>query len=245
MKPMLAALALVLALTPHPVFPVQADRSVSVGMTLAQVAERLGRAEREFTFETTTRWDYPDMVLVFEKGVLARVMPPTGPLTSKPPSAPVASTLPAYPASASASGSPTVASSVAAAAESTQAFGIFYRKKRFVGLALNTSIFVDGVEIAELDPGTYIKVPIAPGTHSFHSDDEDDAFDVEIAAGEEYYFSVNLKPGMWKGDGTLEKKSKREGSAEFEKLNLKVCKDKAIKVPAMVVVDPRKPVKDK
>ncbi len=150
---------------------------------------------------------------------------------------------PTPPAAEEAPAEPATSSEVAAAAEPAPAFGIFYRKKRFGGRALNTSIYVDGVEIAELDPGTYIKVPLAPGKHSLHSDEEKDAFDVTVAPGQDYYFAVNLKAGMWKGHGKLEQRSRDEGAAEFEKLDMKPCKADAIKHPESVVIDPRKPGK--
>lgn len=113
------------------------------------------------------------------------------------------------------------------------AYLTFYRKKRIVGMALNTSVYVDGAEIAELDPGTYVKVRVSPGAHRVWADEEDDAVAIETATGETYYFRMELRPGMWKGHGQVVAMDPGVGAAEFAEYKCKPANK--IKVPAMVV----------
>ncbi len=127
---------------------------------------------------------------------------------------------------------------VASAAAGDQAFAYFYRKKKIAGMALNTSVHVDRVEVADLDPGTYVKVPLSPGKHAFYSDEDDDSFEIDVEPGREYFFRIELRAGMWKGHGVLKLVDVKEGSEEFEKWQLKLAKD--VRKPDMVVADPRK-----
>jgi hypothetical protein len=131
---------------------------------------------------------------------------------------------------------PTVGAEAAAAAEPAEvekATLVFFRMKRMAGAALNTSVYIDGVEIADLDNGTYIKVALDPGTHTFHSDEEKDAVDLEITPGELYYVKVGLKRGLWKGHGELIFMDREEGIKEFEAKKLKPAKD--VRVPELLV----------
>ncbi|HPW56964.1 MAG: DUF2846 domain-containing protein [Thermoanaerobaculaceae bacterium] len=109
----------------------------------------------------------------------------------------------------------------------------FYRKKRIVGLALNTSVYVDGVEVAELDPGTYVKVKVAPGAHQVWADEEKDAFTLTAEAGKTYFVRMELRPGMWKGHGKAVLVDEATGAAEFAEYKCKLADE--IKVPSMVV----------
>lgn len=160
---------------------------------------------------------------------------PAAPPPAASPAAPTDVPAPA-PAAEAAPGAP--ADTGVAPAEAT-AFAYFYRKKTILGGALNTSVHVDGVEVADLDPGTYVKVPLEAGTHAFYSDEKDDTLKLEIEAGKEYYFRIELKAGMWKGHGVLNRLDPAEGSPEFEKWKLKLAED--VRKPEMVVKDPRKP----
>lgn len=143
---------------------------------------------------------------------------------------------PAAPAAAAPTLAPT-ATTVAPAGG--KAFAYFYRKKTILGGALNTSVHVDGVEVADLDPGTYVKVPLEPGPHAFYSDEKDDTLTETVEAGKEYYFRIDLQAGMWKGHGVLNRLDPAVGAPEFEKWKLKPAED--VRKPEMVVTDPRKP----
>lgn len=122
--------------------------------------------------------------------------------------------------------------------DDSKAWVTVYRKKRFLGAALNTSVFVDGVEVADLDPGTYVRVALDPGTHTFHSDEEKNAVDLDLEGGKHYFFRMELQAGMWKGHGVLRKVDLAEGATEFKEWKLKIAKD--IRTPDMVIKDPSK-----
>lgn len=115
----------------------------------------------------------------------------------------------------------------------------FYRNKRSVGAAANTSVYIDGVEIAELDNGTYIRVALEPGRHTFRSDRKKDSFDLEVEAGEEYYIRIVMKVGQFSGyfggHGKLFFMNKKQGKSEFQRENLKPAND--VRVPGMVLAD--------
>ncbi len=137
---------------------------------------------------------------------------------------------PAAPASAA---PPISAPAVAAAPAGDRAYVTVYRKKRIVGAILNTSVYVDRVEVADLDPGTYVRVAVAPGPHTFWADEEKDAVTLDLQAGREYFFRMGLVPGLWKGHGRLEAVDEATGRAEFGSWAPKLAKD--IRQPAMVV----------
>ena len=120
-----------------------------------------------------------------------------------------------------------------------QSWVTVYRKKRMLGAILNTSVHVDGIEVADLDPGTYVRVVLPPGTHSFYSDDKDDAVTLDLAGGAHQFFRVELQAGVWKGHGVLEAVDPATGASEFREWKLKLAKD--IREPDMVIADASKP----
>jgi hypothetical protein len=132
--------------------------------------------------------------------------------SSTPPheAATVPSAQPAAPAT------PSAPAAVAPTAESAD-IGILvvYRQKRIVGMALNTSFHLDGTEVAELDPGTFVKVKATPGQHRVWADEEKDAQAIEVGAGTTTYFRMELVPGLWKGHGRLVAVDATAGAAEL------------------------------
>ncbi len=140
------------------------------------------------------------------------------------------------PAAAAAAVAP---SAVTAGAPDGSALVTVYRKGRMLGAILNTSVYVDGVEVANLDGGTYVRVAVAPGAHRFRADEEKDTVTLEVAPGKAYYFRMGLVAGLWKGHGKLEPVAEAVGSAEFAQWKLKLASD--IRRPEMVVRDPSKP----
>jgi len=141
-------------------------------------------------------------------------------------------------ASSGGSGTPTTATPGAyartvPAPPADQAYLVFYREKRFVGKALNTSVHVDGVEIAELDGGTYIIVPVPAGEHKLYADEEEDAFSMSVEGGKVYYLRMGLVPGLWKGNGELEKVDENTGANEFGTWKLEPAEE--VKEPARIL----------
>lgn len=135
----------------------------------------------------------------------------------------------------SAPATPSVASDV----PSDRALVTVYRKKRIVGLALHTSVYLDGVEVAELENGAYVRLAVAPGPHALHADEEKDTIKVDLEPAREYFFRMELVPGLWKGNGILKPVDGKTGSTEFKEWTLKLTKE--IRKPEMVVRDSSKP----
>ncbi|MFZ5787272.1 MAG: DUF2846 domain-containing protein [Acidobacteriota bacterium] len=127
---------------------------------------------------------------------------------------------------------PAPAAAPATADTADAGFIVVYRQKRIVGLALNTSVYLDGTETAELDPGTYVRLKAAPGTHRMWADEEKDAVEVTIEAGKTLYFRMDLVPGLWKGHGKMAAMSESAGAAEFASFELK--RAEKIRAPGMV-----------
>jgi len=117
------------------------------------------------------------------------------------------------------------------------AFLLFYRQKRMAGAILNTSVFVDDVEIADMDNGTYLKVKVAPGEHTVHADEKKDALVLPIEPGKTYYFRMALRAGFWKGHGKLEPVDEVTGLKEFSEWKPKLVYAKDIRKPELVVPD--------
>jgi hypothetical protein len=80
---------------------------------------------------------------------------------------------------------------------------ICYREKKFAGSALHHTISMDGVEVANLNNGTYFVIKATPGEHKLHGDEPSEAFTIKVEAGKTYYFRTELKVGFWKGHGRL------------------------------------------
>jgi hypothetical protein len=110
---------------------------------------------------------------------------------------------------------------------------VCYREKRILGAALNTSVHVDDVEIADLDNGCYVVVKVKPGEHSLYADEKDDAFTVKVEAGKTYFFRMELTWGLWKGHGRLKEVDAETGDKEFKEWNPELASD--IRQPEMVV----------
>lgn len=111
----------------------------------------------------------------------------------------------------------------------------FYRPRGFVGGGLNTSIYVDGIEIADMDPGNYVVVKAAAGSHDLHSDEAKDKFSVKLEPGKNYFYRVKIMAGAWKGHGVLLPVDNETGMKECVGKKLAPCKD--IRQPSVVVQD--------
>jgi len=104
---------------------------------------------------------------------------------------------------------------------STQATVYFYRYKQFVGSALAPSVYCDDGELARMDNGRFFEVHVAPGKHSFRSNDAKSCIDLEAKAGEKYYIRVEIAAGMMKGHGRLVLTPAEQGGYELKAKQLK------------------------
>lgn len=131
----------------------------------------------------------------------------------------------------------TVLAAPAAEDLSQVAVALVYREKRFAGAILNTSVFVDDVEIADMDNGTYLKVKLAPGDHRIHADEKKDELTLLFEAGKTYYFRMALRAGLWKGHGKLEPVDEVTGEKEFTAWKAKLVYAKDVRKPELVIRD--------
>ncbi len=109
-----------------------------------------------------------------------------------------------------------------------------YRPSKFVGKALEPSVFVDGVELARMDNGRYLMLKLKPGKHIIHMTDKKKGFAIDMGRGQQYYFRIGIEMGMWKGHGKIMLEENEKGAAEVKKL--KPLGDDKIKDKTLVVV---------
>lgn len=114
-----------------------------------------------------------------------------------------------------------------------------YRPGKLVGKALEPSVFCDGVELARMDNGRFLTLKLKPGKHIIHMTDKKKGFEIDMGAGQEYYFRVGIEMGMWKGQGKIMLEENEKGVAEIKKL--KPLDSSKIKDNTMVVVNGTNP----
>ena len=93
-----------------------------------------------------------------------------------------------------------------------------YRYKQWTGSALEPPFLVDGVKLAQIDNGTWFKVKLDPGKHTFQSNDKQAGLVLDLKSGEEYYIRMEIAEGVWKGKGRLLLVPKEQGAFEIQKL---------------------------
>lgn len=186
------------------------------------------------------RLPYRLLALVLPLALSAQAPEAETPKTEVPPAVDAPAPAPVADTPAPVAEAPTALPVVPAAAPAEAAESgwlLFYRQKRFAGAILNTSVFVDDVEVADMDNGTYLKVKVAPGEHTIHADEKKDAMVLPIEAGKTYYFRMALRAGLWKGHGKLEPVDEVTGQKEFTEWKPKLVYAKDIRKPEMVVQD--------
>jgi hypothetical protein len=93
-----------------------------------------------------------------------------------------------------------------------------FRQKKLVGAALEPSVFCDGVELARMDNGRYLVLKLAPGKHIIHLTNDKKGYEIDMGAGQTYYFRVGIEAGMWKGNGKIILESNEKGAEEIKKI---------------------------
>lgn len=79
----------------------------------------------------------------------------------------------------------------------------FYRYKQYAGSALSPSVYCDEAELARMENGRYFSVKLAPGKHTFRSNDKQSGVEVDLKPGQEYFLRVEIAAGFMKGHGRL------------------------------------------
>ncbi len=93
-----------------------------------------------------------------------------------------------------------------------------YRPKKYVGGALEPSIFCDGVELAKMDNGRYFVIKLPAGKHVVHMTDPKKGYELNMGAGQTYYFRVGIEAGMFKGSGKILLEANEKGASEVKKI---------------------------
>jgi hypothetical protein len=61
------------AAAPPPAAPASTRKEIKAGMSMLEVIEVLGKPQKEVSFESKTRWTYPDLTVLFEGGRVKEV----------------------------------------------------------------------------------------------------------------------------------------------------------------------------
>lgn len=93
-----------------------------------------------------------------------------------------------------------------------------YRTKKFVGSALEPSVFCDGIEIGRMDNGRYIVLKLDPGEHRIHTTEESKRVDLKLGRGEKAFVRFRIEPGAMKGRGNVYLTNDEDALKELKKL---------------------------
>lgn len=97
----------------------------------------------------------------------------------------------------------------------------FYRYKQYAGSALSPSVYCDEAELARMENGRYFTVKLAPGKHTFRSNDKQSGVEVDLKPGQEYFLRVELVAGFMKGHGRVVAVMPEQARFELKAKNLK------------------------
>lgn len=122
-----------------------------------------------------------------------------------------------------------------APADGAKATVYIYRRKNFSSRNLQPSVYVDGEEVARMDDGKYVALRLAPGKHTVEVNKGHSGAEIDMKAGEEYYFRVDYTTGFLKARSKIDFLQKEQGALEIKKM--KPLEDKWIKDRARVVAD--------
>lgn len=96
-----------------------------------------------------------------------------------------------------------------------------YRYKQFVGGALEPAVYCDEVQLARMDNGRYFTASIAPGKHTFRSNDKQSGMEWDLKSGQEYFLRVEIATGFMKGHGRLVVVPREQAGYELKSSKLK------------------------
>jgi len=118
-------------------------------------------------------------------------------------------------------------------ASSEEATVFIYRPNKWVGRALEPSVFVDETELARMDNGRYFAIKLKPGKHIIRMTDDKKGYAIDMGPGQTYFFRIGLEAGMWKGQGKITLDDRERAVKEIGKIKF-IGQDK-IKAPTLVV----------
>jgi hypothetical protein len=91
-----------------------------------------------------------------------------------------------------------------------------YRFTQFAGGGFRPSIFVDEKDVARVDGGRYLILALAPGRHSFMSNDMTTRLNLDLQAGQDYYIRVDMVAGAVKFRGSVVLVPPEQGALEVK-----------------------------
>jgi hypothetical protein len=93
-----------------------------------------------------------------------------------------------------------------------------YRPGKFVGKALEPSVFLDEQKLLDMDNARYLALKLDPGRHILRSNEKDSDIDQTWDAGKTYYVKITIAAGMMKGRGQMGMVTEKLALKEMERL---------------------------
>jgi Protein of unknown function (DUF2846) len=112
----------------------------------------------------------------------------------------------------------TVTALPAVAQDDAKATVYVYRPGKFMGKALEPSVFLDEQKLLDMDNGRYFTLKLDPGKHTVRSNEKDSEIDQTWEAGKKYYIKITIATGMMKGHGQMGMVTEKLALREMEKL---------------------------
>lgn len=102
--------------------------------------------------------------------------------------------------------------------EDTKAIIIIGRLKDFATRNWRPSVYVEETELARSQNGRYLVARVAAGKRTVRAEDPKYALQLDLKAGECYFFRVEIASGFAKAHGRLVGLSREEGASELKRL---------------------------
>jgi hypothetical protein len=102
--------------------------------------------------------------------------------------------------------------------EDSKATIYIYRPGKFVGKALEPSVFLDEQKLLDMDNARYLALKLDPGRHIVRSNEKDSEIDQIWEAGKTYYVKITIVTGMMKGHGQMGMVTDKLALKEMQKL---------------------------
>jgi hypothetical protein len=112
----------------------------------------------------------------------------------------------------------TAAALPAVAQDDAKATVYVYRPGKFIGKALEPSVFLDEQKLLDMDNGRYFALKLDSGRHIIRSNEKDSEIDQTWEAGKAYYVKITIAAGMMKGHGQMGMVTEKLALKEMQKL---------------------------
>jgi len=153
------------------------------------------------------------LVLILAALVLLAACSSSSPQPAAPATAPSAAAAP------EATAAPAETAAASAPAEPSDMASVYvYRPKAFMGMALRPTVMVDGKDLVNIGNGRVYTGHFTPGKYLFQMDDKKSGAELEVKAGDKYFFRVEIVPGFWKGGGRMTLMDTKQGEYEITQL---------------------------